>query len=383
MRALLVEGVEEGVYPGAVVLVSSRGEIAFYEAVGRRKITPCEAPMQRATVFDLASLTKPLATTMALVKLVDEGVIDLDEPIQRILDCFLPEDKSALTCRLLLCHAAGFPDWQPFYLELEAFSPALREKHLRKRLIEQPLAYQPGRETIYSDLGFMMLKWVVERASGVSMADYLRDRFFGPLGLGHTFLGNAPAGLGLGEAHFAATEDCAWRRKVMLGQVHDENAYALGGYSGHAGLFSTAEEILVLSDLLMRHFHGERQDFFRAETVRTFFRRQDLVPRSTWALGWDTPSEEGSSAGRHFSAQSVGHLGFTGTSLWMDLQRDVIVIFLTNRIHPTRKNQSIRAFRPRLHDRVMEALDSVTAILIGRSAFRAFGSSLARGHMKV
>jgi CubicO group peptidase (beta-lactamase class C family) len=356
VRALLLEGVEEGVYPGAVVLVSSRGEVVFYEAVGRRMITPREAPMQRTTIFDLASLTKPLATTMALVKLVDEGAIDLDEPIQEILDWSLPADKSAVTCRLLLCHAAGFPDWQPFYLDLETLPPALRETHVRRWLIERPLVYQPGRETIYSDLGFMMLKWVVERASGMPMSDYLRDRFFGPLGLRHTFLGNAPAGFGSGETQFAATEDCAWRRRVVLGQVHDENAYALGGYSGHAGLFSSAVEVLVLSDLLMRHFHGERQDFFRSETVKAFFRRQGLVPRSTWALGWDTPSEEGSSAGCHFGAQSVGHLGFTGTSVWMDLQRDVIVIFLTNRIHPTRKNQSIRAFRPRLHDRVMETL---------------------------
>jgi CubicO group peptidase (beta-lactamase class C family) len=226
-------------------------------------------------------------------------------------------------------------------------------------LIERPLAYRPGTDTIYSDLGFMMLKWVVERASGAGVKDYLESRIYGPLGLRNTLLNTGPAfDLGLGKAHFAATEDCPWRRKVMLGQVHDENAYVLGGYSGHAGLFSNAEETRVLADLLMQHFRGEREDFFRPKTVRAFFRRQSLTKQSTWALGWDTPSEEGSSAGRYFSTHSVGHLGFTGTSIWMDLERDVIVIFLTNRIHPTRKNEKIRAFRPRLHDRVMEALDS-------------------------
>jgi CubicO group peptidase (beta-lactamase class C family) len=230
---------------------------------------------------------------------------------------------------------------------------------LRRWLLERPLAYRPGTDTIYSDLGFMMLKWVVERATGAGVEDYLRSRFYGPLGFGNTFLSTGAAfDPGLEEAHFAATEDCPWRRKVMFGQVHDENAYALGGYSGHAGLFSNAEEIHVLADLLMQHFRGYREDFFRPETVRVFFRRQNLTKRSTWALGWDTPSEEGSSAGRHFSLHSVGHLGFTGTSIWMDLERDVIVIFLTNRIHPTRKNERIRAFRPRLHDRVMEELNA-------------------------
>ncbi len=361
VKALLIEGVREGVYPGAVLLVSFRREIVFFEAVGRRVTTPWEAPMQRTTVFDLASLTKPLATTMALMKLVDEGTLDLDESIEGFLDGSLPADKSDLTSRLLLCHAAGLPDWRPFYLELESLPSAAREIQLRRLLLQGPLAYRPGTDTIYSDLGFMMLKWVVERALGMPLPDYLRNHIFEPLGLGRTFLGNAPSGLGLRNARFAATEDCPWRRRVMLGQVHDENAYALGGYSGHAGLFSNALEISVLADLLMQHFRGEREDFFRPETVRAFFGRQNLVKRSTWALGWDTPSEEGSSAGRHFSTHSVGHLGFTGTSIWMDLEKDVIVIFLSNRIHPTRKNQRIRAFRPRLHDRVMEALDAHVA----------------------
>jgi CubicO group peptidase (beta-lactamase class C family) len=357
LKTLLVEGVREGVYPGAVVLVSYGKGVVLLEAVGRRVTTPWEAPMLRNTVFDLASLTKPLATALALMKLVDEGRIDLDEPIQKILDGSLPADKSALTCRLLLCHAAGFADWRPFYLKLESLPSASRETHLRTWLLEGPLTYRPGTETVYSDLGFMMLKWVVERASGMSMPDYLKDRFFGPLGLESTFLGNAPAALGLKKENFAATEDCPWRQRVMIGQVHDENAYALGGYSGHAGLFSNAEEVCVLAEMLLCHFRGERQDFFRPTTVRAFFRRQNLVKPSTWALGWDTPSEEGSSAGRHFSTNSVGHLGFTGTSIWMDLERGVIVVLLTNRIHPTRKNEKIRAFRPRLHDRVMAMLD--------------------------
>ena len=208
VKALLIEGVREGVYPGAVLLVSFRREIVFFEAVGRRVTTPWEAPMQRTTVFDLASLTKPLATTMALMKLVDEGTLDLDEPIEGFLDGSLPADKSDLTSRLLLCHAAGLPDWRPFYLELESLPSAAREIQLRRLLLQGPLAYRPGTDTIYSDLGFMMLKWVVERALGMPLPDYLRNHIFEPLGLGRTFLGNAPSGLGLRNARFAATEDC-------------------------------------------------------------------------------------------------------------------------------------------------------------------------------
>ena len=158
------------------------------------------------------------------------------------------------------------------------------------------------------------------------------------------------------EHSFASTEDCPWRNKVIQGEVHDENAHALGGYSGHAGLFGTVDEVYGIVNLLRGHYLGERQDYLRPETVRDFFARQDRVKGSTWALGWDTPSPEGSSSGRFFSKNSVGHLGFTGTSVWMDLERDAIVILLTNRIHPTRANMRIREFRPKLHDLIMEEL---------------------------
>jgi CubicO group peptidase (beta-lactamase class C family) len=155
---------------------------------------------------------------------------------------------------------------------------------------------------------------------------------------------------------YAATEDCPWRGRVLRGVVHDDNAYALGGYSGHAGLFGTVLDCYAVVNLLREHYRGLREDYLKASTVRAFFTRQDIVIGSTWALGWDTPSKTGSSAGRYFSQKSVGHLGFTGTSLWMDLEKDVIVILLTNRVHPARANEEIKAFRPQLHDAIMKAL---------------------------
>jgi CubicO group peptidase (beta-lactamase class C family) len=201
-----------------------------------------------------------------------------------------------------------------------------------------------------------MLEWVIEESTGLPLNKFIEQHFYGPLSLKRTFFSNTKYQLRFEENQFAATEDCLWRKKVMRGYVHDENAYVLGGYSGHAGLFGTAEEVYVLADLLRGHFLGQRADYLKPETVKTFFSRQDIVNGSTWALGWDTPSAQHSSSGRYFSTNSVGHLGFTGTSVWMDLEKDIIVVFLTNRIHPTRNNEKIKTFRPEIHDLIIEEL---------------------------
>lgn len=356
IRELLLNGVGEDVYPGAVLLVARGGEIVFFEEVGNRAILPKTAPMRKDTIFDLASLTKPLATTLAVMKLVDEGKIRLDQPIQDLVTGEVPDDKKGLTPRLLLSHSAGFIDWQGFYLELEQFEPQERKSILRNRLLKMPLAYPPGKDTIYSDLGFMLLEWIVQHRAGEGMHVFLDEQFYAPLSLRRTFLGCADNLRAFGSDEFAATENCPWRRRIIQGEVHDENAYVLGGYSGHSGLFGTAEEVYGVVALLRGHFLGERSDFLRPDTIRAFFARQNLVKGSTWALGWDMPSPENSSSGMYFSDNSVGHLGFTGTSIWMDLDQDLIAILLTNRVHPTRKNEKIKAFRPRIHDLIVQEL---------------------------
>ncbi|MCF8145805.1 MAG: beta-lactamase family protein [Deltaproteobacteria bacterium] len=355
IETLLEKGREEGIYPGAVLLAASQGVIRIFLAVGKRALAPRSLPMEKETLFDLASLTKPLATTMAMMKLVNDGRIGLDTPLQALLPCTLPDDKRGITPRLLLSHAAGFVDWMPFYLELDRAAPKDRKAISRNRLLTLPLVSPPGRRSLYSDLGFMLLEWVIEATAGLDLPRFLNQEFYTPLALEHTGFFSAGPPSRFTQDGFAATEACPWRKRIIQGAVHDENACALGGYSGHAGLFGTAEEVYRLANLLRERWRGEGDDYLGPGTVRTFFTRQDIVKGSTWALGWDTPSAEASSAGRHFSPFSVGHLGFTGTSLWMDLEQDVIVILLTNRIHPTRKNQKIRAFRPLLHDRVMEA----------------------------
>jgi CubicO group peptidase (beta-lactamase class C family) len=358
VNALLERGVVEGVFPGAVLLVAKKGRVLFLKETGHLSLIPERIPIKRDTVFDLASLTKPLATTLSLMKLVDGGKVELDQSLSRLVPTPVPSDKKDLTPRQLLSHSAGFTDWKSFYLDLMAYESEERKRILREQILKDPLAYAPGKEYLYSDLGFMMLEWIIEESAGMTMRKFVEQNFYQPLTLESTFLSTASLPLPFKREIFAATEDCPWRKRVLQGEVGDENAWALGGYSGHAGLFGPAEEVYVIVNLLREHYLGNRDDYLKPETVRTFFTRQDMVKGSDWCLGWDSPSEENSSAGRYFSRNSVGHTGFTGTSVWMDLDRDVFVILLTNRVHPTRDNEKIKTFRPELHDLIMEELGS-------------------------
>ena len=353
---LLIRGVRQGVYPGAMLLIAKGNNIVFFKEAGDRVLIPCAAPMHKNVIFDLASLTKPLATTLAVMKLVDEKKIDLDQSILSLLSKAVPREKRGITARLLLSHCGGYAHWKPLYVDLQNFRLEKRREILRERLLDMPLVYVPGKDSIYSDLGFMVLEWAVEEISGVRLPLYLDKYFYRSLMLKKTFLYHGSSQHQFEEDQFAATEECSWRKKIVLGSVHDENAYVLGGYSGHAGLFGTCEEVYAIVNLLRAHFFMHRNDYFDPDTVREFFTRQDIVQGSTWALGWDTPSPQDSSSGKYFSAKSVGHLGFTGTSTWMDLEQDIIVIFLTNRIHPSRYNEKIKEFRPKLHDLIMGEL---------------------------
>ncbi len=355
----LEAAVSGGVFPGAVLLAAARGEILCLTAAGFKCIEPAEEPMDIDTVFDLASLTKPLATGSAVMKLVDEGRLDLDEPVHHILELEPGPGRSRVTCRMLLGHCGGFPAWEPFYRRLSSVEPGERRSLLRAALWELPQAYRPGTKSLYSDPGYMLLEWVVEKCSGMSLAD-ISNAHYRSLGLKSAYLGREAKPGELNEPRFAATEYCPWRGRIVRGDVHDENAYILDGWSGHAGLFGTASDVYLLARHVAAHYRGDRDDWIRPGTAQHFLSRGSARCPGTFVLGWDTPTEGFSSSGKYFSRNTVGHLGFTGTSLWMDLERDVTVVLLTNRVHPTRTNEKIRSFRPFIHDAVMRAIRAAT-----------------------
>lgn len=352
----LKKGLEQKVYPGAVLLVARDSEIIFFHNAGNRAVIPQRLPMEKDTIFDLASLTKPLAAALAFMHLVDEALLDIDVPISSLIHPFPWKDKAAITPRLLLNHCSGLGDWRPLYRDLEKLPPEDKKPTARRLIMEAPLSSKPQSVSLYSDLGFILLEWILEIASGQDFPSFIDSALYRPLGLTTMYLDSVDRGPAYPKDTYAATEECPWRKEVIQGHVHDENAYALGGHSGHAGLFGTALDVFTLTTLVLSAYHGDDTALISPDTARMFLSLQSLVPNSTWALGWDTPSARDSTSGNYFGSRSVGHTGFTGTSVWIDLERRVTVIFLTNRVHPSRANQGIKGFRPELHNLIMREL---------------------------
>jgi len=348
--------VSKGVFPGGVLLVSKNDAVIFKKAYGYANIF-LKTPMQTETVFDLASLTKPLATTMAVMKLIQDGNIGLFQNIGSILPVFRRTDKEKITVAQLLCHSSGLSDYKPYYKILIELPEDERKDALRRLLVQEPLLYVPGQKTLYSDLGFMILRWIIESESKKRMDKYVAEDIYMPANI----FSSSEKGLFFNDlnigpmpGNYAATEFCPWRKTVLQGLVHDDNAYVLGGIEGHSGLFGTADGILKLLLFLLNMFYEKfSTHLFDNALIKRFFLCQDNSDR---ALGFDIPSNINSSSGSMFSKNSVGHLGFTGTSFWMDIDRRIIVILLTNRVHPTRDNIRIKKFRPKLHDEVMERI---------------------------
>jgi CubicO group peptidase (beta-lactamase class C family) len=365
----LDRAIEKAEIPGAVVLARMRrdGEVLEHLSVrGLAVVRPERIPMTRETIFDLASLTKPLATTTATLLLVAEGAIGLDDPVVKHLPSFAERDKEAVTIRHLLTHSSGLRPWRPFHelmLERErsrgerlVATPAAREFVL-DRIFRSGLVHEAGAAAVYGDLDFIVLGALVEAVARQPLDRFCDERIFRPLGLEQT--GFVPLAEGGGappdrlRRGFAATENCPWRGRIVWGEVHDPNASVMGGVAGHAGLFAPADDLMRFAEVLLDVWQG-RSAAFPAELLRQFFERQQIPQNSDWALGWDTPAAVDSTCGKHFSKQSVGHLGFTGTSLWIDLEQEAIVVMLTNRVHLVAKRSRF-TLRPRIHDLIMEA----------------------------
>ncbi len=364
------DGVQRRIFPGATVAVRKGDTVVFEGAYGFRTLVPEPAPLSIETVFDLSSLTKAMATTFAVMTLVRDGKLRLDDRLTRFFPNFGVHGKGRITFRHLLAHCSGLAAWRPFYQRVAEIDRHGKVNFMASRGAKEWICEEIHREkpevppttkTIYSDLNFILLGEAVEQVSGSSLNRFCRDRIFRELGLRATdFIDISVARVRRLEPvkdMFAATEICPSRKRLLAGEVHDDNAFAMGGVAGHAGLFAPVREVDKLAKGLLDCYKG-RASLIPQKIVQEFWTRDRSVPGSTWALGWDTPSPQYSSSGHHFPPTAVGHLGFTGTSIWIDPEREIAVTILTNRVHPTRDSQQIREFRPRIHDLIMEAIES-------------------------
>ncbi|MDG4475502.1 serine hydrolase domain-containing protein [Thiovibrio frasassiensis] len=321
-----------------------------------------EKRVTAVTVYDLASLTKPLATVLAVLTLLQEQRLQISDLVSDIFPQASNSFLHRVSIKDLLCHCSGFPAHKPYYLELIRLPAEKRKEMLLNLLFTEAPAYETGTASVYSDLGFMLLGLIVEKKSGCRLDHFFREKIAEPLGIAEKiFYGTTgPEGKGeISKALYAPTEECPFRKRLLCGEVSDENCHALGGVAGHAGLFGTIEGVLEMGVQLLEQWQGRKEhSSYRASDLQRFLIPRN-IPGSTWALGFDTPSATGSSGGRYLAPTSVGHLGFTGTSLWIDPTRDLVMVLLSNRVHPSRENIRIKQFRPLFHETVMESLGLV------------------------
>ncbi len=348
---LMERALAEGVFPGAALVCAVGGEVVVHRIYGLARREGGAELLTPETRFDLASVTKALATSVAVMFAREEGHLRLTEPLGRTLP--LPKPLAELTPWHLLSHCSGLPAWLPLHERAEAAglldAPVdQRRSWMRRQVAKTPLDYLPGSRSVYSDLGFMVLEWLLETRTGERINGYLRQRFHQPLGLTRTgYVEQEVSSEARGP--FAATEHCPWRGRVIQGEVHDHNTWVMGGVCGQAGLFSTAWEVHRMLADLWQSWQGVGGRL-APDTVRRFWEPAG-VPGSCFRLGWDGPSPTGySAAGRLMDRASVGHLGFTGCDVWLDPRLGYWVVLLTNRVHPRTDNRRIAQFRPALHD---------------------------------
>jgi len=365
--AVVDQALREGVTPGLVAgfwKISHPQEI-YLISKGDRRIHPTVQPLQRETVYDLASLTKILVTAPLFAALVESSELEWDDSVCRI---FPEYPFYEITFAHLLSHTSGLPAWIPLYQELNNYfepqkiheiSIEERQQTAREIIMQTTPLTKPGARCDYSDVGFMLLGFVLEKIYSKPLNRIAEEDLWPTLGLNGFYFEPTINSVTVGRNEdVAATEDCAWRGGVLQGQVHDDNCWAMGGFAGHAGVFGNAQSVLQFA-----------QTFFEAglseEIKNQMWTRVSTPLDCSRTMGWDTPAKDRnkSSTGHFFSDQTVGHLGYTGTSLWMDLKKGIAVTLLTNRVHPTRKNDGIKWFRPAFHDALMEDLSNEASFI--------------------
>ncbi len=343
---LLRDVIEARAFPAASLAITWRGKLIALKALGRFTYGPDSPEVRPESLFDLASLTKAVATTTMAMILYERGVLDLETPVVALVPEFAADDarRRAITLHMLLAHSSGLPAYEKLFLQAKT-----RDELLRTAFCV-PLAADPSARAVYSDIGFIVLGVALERLADERLDRFCHREVLGPLGMTRTVF-NPPA-------EWRSTipptaDDRNFRNRVIQGEVQDENASVLGGVAGHAGLFATAEDVAIFAHAML----NGGSPILRPETVARFTRRESSPKNTSRALGWDTPSSP-SQSGQYFSARSFGHLGYTGTSLWIDPERELSVTLLTNRTWPDCKNHTIKEVRPKFHDTVVEAVEA-------------------------
>jgi len=346
---VLEQAIAQRAFPGASIAITHNCKIVALKGFGRFTYEPDSTPVSAESIFDLASVSKVVATTSMAMVLYERGLLDLDTPVIGVVPEFADEDarRREITCRMLLGHSSGLPAHEKLYLHAHS-----REELIRAAM-RVPLKADPGTQAEYSDIGFIVLGLALERLAGELLDVFCRREVFGPLGMSQTGF-NPP---GAWKSRIPPTaDDRIFRKRIIQGEVYDENASVMGGVSPQAGVFSTAfDTVLFAEAMLSGGTPIVRPEIVRPETLAVFTRRETSPAGTSRALGWDTPSKP-SQSGKYLSAASFGHLGYTGTSLWIDPERQLSVTLLTNRTWPDGSNRAIKEVRPRFHDAVCEAL---------------------------
>ncbi|MEI8032836.1 MAG: serine hydrolase domain-containing protein [Chlorobiaceae bacterium] len=344
LETLMEGAVRDSVFPGASIAVLSKGRIVFHKAFGRMTYSPSSTPADTSTIYDLASLTKAIATTSIIMQLVERDSLSLGSAVSSLLPGFRGKGKEKVTIEHLLCHTSGLRA-HTFYAK-----SCRTPEELFQAIEREPLLSEPGSKTLYSDLGFMLLGKIIETRTRKRLDENFHARFSLSLGLKETMFTPPPETLG----RIAPVDrDTSWPFSTPRPLVNDQNAALLGGVAGHAGLYSTTGDLARMVMMVMNGGTLDAKRYFRESTLRRFLSGNG----SERALGWDRrPAQGSSSSGKFFSSSSYGHLGYTGTSIWIDPEKELAVILLSNRVYPSAENIKIRAFRPLLHDTIVECM---------------------------
>ena len=362
-RAIMGGIIATNIYSGAAAIGAKQGAIYHRNFYGTLHFDPPPKKTSFQTVYDLGALTKPLATALGILWLVSKGRVTLEAPVSRLLKDFGGPAWDKILIEHLLDHSSGMLHRLPFYEKLKAeqeknpqvvvVGNRVGEARVREMIAKDPVKKGPGELFTYSEINFMLLGWIIEAITQKRLDVFLQNEIYKPLGLNDLFfVDKTDPKSPYGKRQFIATEKCPWRKRLLVGEVHDSDAYTMGGVAGHAGLFGTVDDVYKLSQMLLDSYLGKPGAPFHAGTVRRFFKRSQRPCNKTWALGWDTPPPKEGMCGGRMSRSAVGHLSLTGCTVWLDLQHECVTVLLCNRVHPTAagKDEFIQKFRPHLED---------------------------------